>query len=303
MRFEYGNIVLSPDIDDNYILIDHEDFFLSNLNDDTRSNKGANSNLFILSDPNGEVEDKVIKICKSPLSEGKNKRHIRFKREIRAFRIAAQENLRNVIRFFKSGEVEILGDKFLYIIMEKADDDLSSYMESKKFSFTLNQKITFCVNILSGIKQLHAAGIYHRDIKHDNILLVDGEFKVGDLGLVRFRNEDFASQIDNPNEKIGPFGWLCPEATNKMLTFNKKLAYTYDCDINDQSDVFQLGKLFWYIFQGNLPVGQILYEDSKTNDQDIFQILFQMLQYYKNRRPTIAQIEHQFEPIKLKYGV
>ncbi len=301
MRFDGKNILLSSNEEQNFVHLDNEDFILLPLNENYDTSKGASSNLFILNDPNGDSEDKVIKICKSPLSLGRNGRTRRFEREIRAFKTAKRRNLRNVIGFYKEGLIGVDGDEFLYFIMEKADNDLATYLEENRFDFTPNQKLTFCVNILNGIKQLHSAGIYHRDIKHDNILVVNGEFKIGDLGLVRFRNDD--NRVDWVNEKIGPIGWLSPEATNKMLTNQKDLLYQYDCDINEGSDIFQLGKLFWYVFQGNLPIGQILLEDYEIGENDIYQIIFSMLQYKKVRRPSIANLEAMLEPLKIKYGV
>jgi serine/threonine protein kinase len=301
MRFDGNNIILSPD-DDNYIVVDNEDFLLLPLSDDYEISKGASSNLFILNDPNGDAVDTIIKICKSPISQGQNKRTRRFGREITAFKRAKKHGLTQVINFIKNGTVEIDDEVFLYFIMEKADEDLASFLVRNRFDFTVNQKLTFCVSILNGIKQLHGVGIYHRDIKHDNILVVDGALKIGDLGLVRFQNEDF-KQFDRPNEKVGPFGWLSPEATNKMLTQGKRLAYTYDCDINAGSDIFQLGKLFWYVFQGNLPIGQILIDDYEMDEDDIYPVIFSMLQYKKSRRPNIAALEALLAPLKIKYGV
>jgi serine/threonine protein kinase len=294
------NIILDQhDPEQNFVQVDNIDFRLGNL-PGYEGNKGASSNLFLLIDPEGEYPDRVIKICKAPLGFGNNKRLTRFHREIKAFRKAKAKPLRNVIEFYGSGEVEIARHNFLYIVMEKADEDLASYMERNQFKFTINQKLAFCINILNGIKQLHSLKIYHRDIKHDNILRVGKEFKVGDLGLVRFQNEDFA--IDKDNEKIGPFGWLSPEATNKMLTYNKKIEFEYDCDINYKSDIFQLGKLFWYIFQGNLPIGQLIVADNKF-ENDIFEVIKLMLQYDKQRRPDMAQLETLLQPLMLKYAV
>ncbi len=300
ITFEGENIKLdNNDPEQNYVQVDNCDFRLEYLNS-FESNKGASSNLFLLVDPEDEFEDRVIKICKTPLSYGKNKRIARFKREITAFKSVNAKKLKNIIAYYGSGEIEISGRRFLYIVMEKADEDLASYLERHKFNFSINQKLTFCINILNGIKQLHSLKIYHRDIKHDNILRVNDEFKIGDLGLVRFQNDDFL--IDYENEKIGPKGWLSPEATNKMLTFKKKVGYTYDCDINYKSDVFQLGKLFWYIFQANLPVGQLNETDYRFGD-DIYSVISLMLQYDKVRRPDISQIEALFEPLKIKYAV
>lgn len=299
IQYNSGNITLDRfDPEQNYIQLDNIDFKLENLSE-YETSKGASSNLFILIDPEDEYPDRVIKICKSPLDYGKNKRIIRFEREIKAFKTAKSKALRNVIEFHGSGEVEIAGYTFLYIVMEKADEDLASYMEANKFKFTSNQKLSLCVNILNGIKQLHSLKIYHRDIKSDNILRVGNEFKVGDLGLVRFQNEDFS--IDKDNEKVGPFGWLSPEATNKMLTFKKKVGYTYDCDINYKSDIFQLGKLFWYIFQANLPVGQL--DNDHHFEDDIFAVVRSMLQYDKQKRPDMIQLETLLQPLILKYAV
>lgn len=301
MRFDNTNIYLSDDEDYNFIQIGYEDFLLQPLTNNFYKSKGASSNLFILNDPTGEIEDRVIKICKSPISWGKDRRLRRFKREIQAFKRVKTRKLTGIIEFYKDSPVEIDGEEFLCFIMEKATEDLPSFMERKKFDFTISQKLTFCVSILNGIKQLHSIGIYHRDIKHDNILVVNNEFKIGDLGLVQFQDRDY--EFDYADEKIGPFGWLCPEATNKMLTGGKDIIYNYDCEIDTASDVFQLGKLFWYVFQGNLPLGQILAGDYEIAEEDIYQVIFSMLQYKKSRRPTIKDIEDLLAPLRLKYAV
>lgn len=300
IRFKNDNILLDQnDPEQNYIQVDNIDFRIENL-PGYDMNKGSSSNLFLLIDPEEEYVDRVIKICKTPLDWGNNKRLTRFKRETKAFKIAKAKGLSNVIEFHGSGEVEIDGYNFLYIIMEKAEDDLAKFLESKQFKFTVSQKLAFCISILNGVKQLHSLKIYHRDIKHDNILKVGNEFKVGDLGLIRFQNEDFT--IDKSNEKIGPFGWLSPEATNKMLTYKKSIGFEYDCDINYKSDIFQLGKLFWYIFQGNIPVGQVIHDDYKF-ESDIFEVIKVMVQYDKKRRPEISEIEKLFLPLMQKYSV
>jgi len=124
MRFERGNILLSPNEEDNFVQIDNEDFLLLSLNEDYQTSKGASSNVFILNDPNGDSEDNVIKICKSPLSIGNNARVKRFKREIRAFKSAKRNGLRNVVEFMKEGIIEIDIEEFHYFVMDKADNDL-----------------------------------------------------------------------------------------------------------------------------------------------------------------------------------
>lgn len=301
-EFRDGNIILSGQEYDDYVSINNEDLLLSYLNPKNPFNKGASSNVFLLTDPEGEYEDRVIKICKSPFSRySKDRRLLRFSREIRAFSEVQRRHINGIIGFYGTGVIRISGFEFKYVILEKADGDLASFMEENDFDFTLNQRLNFCINILKSIQNLHKAGIYHRDIKHDNILVVDEEMKIGDLGLVQFRDKD--ASMDKDNEKIGPAGWLSPEATNKMLTYGKRMSTTYDCTITDKSDIFQLGKLFWYIFQGNLPTGQIIPTDMKFNDQDIYNVIFSMIQYDQARRPTIQEIRQNFEPIMARLFV
>ena len=195
IKYEHDNIILDSNPRNNYIQIDFKDYQLEYLKT-PEPFKGASSNLFLLIDPNKEFEVRVIKICKTPLDYGKTKRHSRFLREIRAFKLANNKKLPNVIRYHNSGEVEIDDLCFLYIIMEKAQEDLTSYLERNKFNFTTNQKLSFCINILNGVKQLHSLKIYHRDIKNDNILRVNGEFKLGDLGIAKFKNEDNIDKVN-----------------------------------------------------------------------------------------------------------
>lgn len=299
MKFKNGNILLDyKNSYENFIYLDEEgEFELVEL-ERGKKNKGASSNIFILKDPNEEIDTQVIKICKTPLNytSAKDKKKIkRFKREIKAFELVVEKKIDGVIGYFGSGEVEIDTFKFLYVILEKADYDLAKYLSSNNFNFNNGQRVNLCSNIVNNFKKLHEIGIYHRDIKHDNILCVSNEFKIGDLGLVDFRNKDFS--IDYENEKIGPIGWLSPEATNKMLSDNN-CNNIYDCKIDAKSDIFQLGKLFWYIFQGNLPIGNLTIEDSRFKDEDIFNILFSMLQHSKESRPSLNDIENNLIPIK-----
>src|SRR5690606_23742422 len=95
------------------------------------------------------------------------------------------------------------------------------------------QRLLLCVQILNGIKELHSKDIYHRDIKPDNILFVNKTWKIGDLGLVNYRNSDF--EIKELGERIGPIGWLSPEAANKYLNEGKGKhnKHRFDCNIDE----------------------------------------------------------------------
>jgi serine/threonine protein kinase len=304
MYFKYGNIHLSKKDFKNTVRYDNVDYLITPLSESKNGSKGGNSNVFKLFNPQTEDEF-VIKFSKYNINKPNNPINIisritRFAMEVEALRLASNLKFNNIIQYYFDDYRDIGARRFHYYVMEKADYDLTQYLDKEDVSD--QQRLLLCTDILNGIKQLHTNDIYHRDIKPDNILFVKKTWKIGDLGLIANRNSEF--EIKEVGEKIGPIGWLSPEATNKYLNEGdgKLNKHGFDCQIDEYSDVFQLGKLFWYIFQGNIPLGQIDRADFKLADNEIFEIIFEMLKHSKNR-PTIQEIEDGFKSRYTHYGL
>jgi len=134
------------------------------------------------------------------------------------------------------------------------------------------------------------------DLKPDNIFISNDVWKIGDLGLLSERYD--SDEIDVVNEQIGPKGWMSPESMNKYLTEGKGFAYNFPCKIDHQSDIFQLGKVFWYIFQHNAPIGSVNESDFKIRQSQIYSVLKTMLNHSKVKR-----YKNVDEVIKLLKGV
>lgn len=82
--------------------------------------------------------------------------------------------------------------------------DLFNYLERREFKITEDKARQITHQIASSLYYLHSYGIIHRDIKLENILMVDesndSELKLVDFGL---------SKILGPNETSSdPFGTL-----------------------------------------------------------------------------------------------
>lgn len=276
----------------NYITSSGIDWQITYISDSTKFTKGAHSSVFKLVDPNGDNNTQVIKFCNYPLNmRNSNRKKLikRFEREIEAMNKVKELNNNKFILKIESDGTHKIGDKeFRFYTMEKASDDLGTYLT--KITPTIQQRVLLCDQILNSLSVLHEMGIYHRDIKPDNIFFIDGIWKIGDLGLIGYRDED--TDLDKENEKIGPFGYMSPEAMNKFIGNRNFVDFQVDCTIDEKSDVFQLGMVFWYILQGEIPVGQLEINDLRIFNDKIFnQIIVPMLHFSKERRAWVDDIK------------
>jgi hypothetical protein len=117
------------------------------------------------------------------------------------------------------------------------------------------------------------------------------------IGLIAYRDED--QDIDGFDEKIGPVGLLSPEVTNKHLGLRSKDTFSFDCKIDEKSDVFQLGQVFWLVLQSEVPTGHLADTDVRfpSSPQVLSTIIHPMLQYGKDRRASVPAIELALKPI------
>lgn len=289
---------------ENYLRLDDVEYFVSSLNSEFKSNKGGNSFVFALYVAQTYNEDaipeRVIKISKYPEPYNYKKNKIkqkninkRFRQEIEALYDCKQRDVGNVIdiafdgnlicRTYEDGEFEV---SFPFYVMEYAEYDLKSYLEEENEEYDEASRVELCLQIAQGIKELNDLGYYHRDIKPDNIFMINGIWKVGDLGLIQMRNKP---SLDDKGELVGPRGWLSPEAMNKYLS-EKVEGKNFDCNIDHQSDLFQLAKVFWYILQGNAPIGCVKESDFLLRNSSLYSLIKQMLNHSKKRRPASVDI-------------
>jgi serine/threonine protein kinase len=280
----------------NQIQINGIDYFFTYL-DETGNNKGGNSVILKLfnaqninaSDPIYDEPDSILKIHKYKKKRVADKSQKRFEREIQALFKCKKANFENVILIEHSGVCSIFNykskvyDKYLYYTMEFAPYDLKGFIENNHNYLSIDDKIKLCIELAKGLKELRLMKLYHRDIKPDNIFMNNlGNWKIGDLGLIDDRNINFS--LDKVAEPIGPRGWMSPESMNKYLTEGKGFDYKYNCEIDHQSDIFQLGKVFWYIFQHNAPIGTIKENDFYFKNSQLYSIIKTMLNHSKIKR-------------------
>lgn len=174
----------------------------------------------------------VLKFLSATLSADEDFKS-RFLREAKT---AASLNHPNIITIY---EIEESGDR-MYIAMEQVKGiSLKKFMETE--SPEPARILDIVVQICSGLQVAHEAGIVHRDIKPDNIMITKGDFvKVLDFGLAKFKGEN---NLTRTGTTLGTVNYMSPEQGQGL-------------EVDHHSDIFSLGIVFYEMLTGKPAFGK-----------------------------------------------
>jgi serine/threonine protein kinase len=157
------------------------------------------------------------------------------KRFLREARLAARLSHPNVVSVYDAGETE---DGRPYIVMEHVEGVTLADLMRERGRLSAAEAVGLAVQACRGLAHAHAAGLVHRDVKPQNLLLrLDGTLKVADFGIARAAETTALTQAGTV---LGTAAYLSPEqATGDEVT--------------SAADVYSLGAVLYELLTGRLP--------------------------------------------------
>ena len=168
----------------------------------------------------------------------------RMSRFVREAKSVSALNHPNIITIHEIGESA--GTHF--IATEYIDGKtLSKY--SKSISLTFKSALDIAIQIASALDEAHSAGIVHRDIKPDNVMVRgNGLVKVLDFGIAKLSTPSKSAELaakelksdTNPGMIIGTANYMSPEQARGKT-------------VDARSDIFSFGVVLYELLSGKLP--------------------------------------------------
>ena len=178
------------------------------------------------------IDDRMvsIKVLKDEFLANEEFRR-RFKNESKAIAVLSHPNIVKVY------DVS-LGDKLQYIVMEYVEGiTLKEYIEQQGV-IPWREAVHFTTQILRALQHAHDKGIVHRDIKPQNIMLLEnGSIKVTDFGIARFSRGETRTMTE---AAIGSVHYISPEQARGETT-------------DDKADIYSVGVVLYEMITGRLP--------------------------------------------------
>src|SRR5260370_19112161 len=173
----------------------------------------------------------------------------RMRRFVQEAKAASALNHPNIITIYEIEQI----DSVHFIATEFIDGE-TLRERVRKTSIKLGEVLDVAVQIASALSAAHTAGIIHRDVKPENIVLrADGIVKVLDFGLAKLSERRPPESVDaeaatralvqtEPGVVLGTVAYMSPEQARGLA-------------VDERTDIFSLGVVIYEMVAGQAPFG------------------------------------------------
>ena len=198
---------------------------------------GGMANVYkaVVSAPGGPVPEGTVVAVKVLRQELMHDADLvrRFKNESKAISLL---NHPNIVKVY---DVSV-SENLQYIVMECVEGmTLREYLNERGGRITSRETVHFIAQILRALDHAHRNGVVHRDIKPQNIMLLDnGQLRMMDFGIARISRAE--NQIQNGKKAMGSVHYISPEQAKGEET-------------DPKSDIYSVGVMMYEMLSGRLP--------------------------------------------------
>jgi len=179
-------------------------------------------------------EDVALKFLRSDLVQAPDMLE-RFRREVRLARRIAH---RNVARVFDIGE----HGRDRYLTMAFIEGEPLRAVLQRSRPLPIARALAIAGQICDGLVAAHAAGVIHRDLKPDNIMVAsDGTIAITDFGIARSAAAAGESATATLGAALGTPAYMSPEQVEGAA------------DIDARADLYAVGVMLFEMVTGELP--------------------------------------------------
>jgi serine/threonine-protein kinase len=248
----------------------------------------------------------AVKVLREELSESETLAQ-RFFREAKVVASLRHPNVVGLVEFGRDAEHGLL-----YIAMEYVDGtSLGALLSHGRVPAELAVAVTR--QVCSGLAEAHAAGVIHRDLKPDNIMLVttaEGALsvKVLDFGIALPSGEE--ARLTSTGAVVGTPYYMAPEQSQ-------------DQPVTVRSDVYSMGVLLYEMLSGHLPfvadtpmavllkaitqpppaLSDVLAPEAQP-PRELIELVEQMMQKAPDARPaSVAEVGRRLDEIARKHAL
>lgn len=201
--------------------------------------KGGNGRVFEVNISNPQCKEncavKILSLNKWKDGGLKELRYKRFHKEIHKV-LELQNDISGIMKIIDFHCPNEMQEKSgAWYLMYKAESFNKFCIEN---NIDLKRKVQYLLELSNILVPLHESGYSHRDIKIDNLLILDNQLMLSDFGLI-WNIDD--SRMTGEDERLGPFYIGPPELENR------------DIDMDDfrPSDVYLFAKVVWMVLKND----------------------------------------------------
>ena len=143
-------------------------------------------------------------------------------------------------------DVDQAGDGAAYLVMELLEGQSLRALLDREGRLAPKVALDYTLQMLDGLEAAHAIGVVHRDLKPDNVFIVNTPkgplIKLLDFGIAKLRSsKEFQGGLTRPGVMMGTPEYMAPEQ-----------AYAAD-SVDVRADVYSVGAILYEMLAGTRP--------------------------------------------------